>query len=487
MPQKYQQTCCPYGNRRALLARAGLGIGALALLDLQNRCGASESGTASRETHHPAQAKAVISLFMHGGPSQVDTFDPKPMLTEYAGKTLPPRFARLNLEFTKASEAKLLPSQRKFRRCGASGIEMSDLFPSLAGVADELAVIRSCHHTEFNHAPALYLTHSGSSQMARPSLGAWACYGLGSESEELPGYVVMRDGPLKGGPVTWGNGFLPAVHSATELRTAGTPILYLQPPASVQNSDQRRILDFSQALNRRFQQAYSHDSALESRIAAYELAYRMQATASDVVDLQQESKFTRSLYGLDEEVTRPFGTQCLNARRLVERGVRFIQLYHGGGGDGWDTHGDNDAKHVRNGRQIDKPIAGLITDLKNRGLLESTLLIWGGEFGRTPTSEGSAGRDHNPYGYSVWMAGGGIRGGTVYGETDEFGFCAAVNPVQVRDLHATILHLLGLDHARLTYYFQGLEQRLTQIDGDSRVIEEVLAGSRATRPSGAKM
>ena len=464
-----------YLNRRSLLSRAGMGIGALALLDLNRRCLGSDNPLAPSEMHHPAKAKAVISLFMHGGPSQVDTFDPKPLLQQYAGKTLPPGFADLNLEFTKASEAKLLASHRSFRRCGESGIEMSDLFEHLPKVADELAVIRSCYHTEFNHAPALYLTHTGSSQMGRPSLGAWTTYGLGSESEELPGYIVMRDGPLKGGPVTYGNGFLPAVHSATELRNVGTPILYLNPPDTLRDSEQRRVLDFSQSLNRRFQQSYKHDNALEARIAAYELAYRMQTTAPEAVDLSQETEQTKSLYGLDQDETRSFGTQCLNARRLVERGVRFVQLYHGGGGDGWDTHGENDAKHVRNGKQIDKPIAGLISDLKARGLLDSTLVIWGGEFGRTPTSEGSAGRDHNPYGYTVWMAGGGIRGGMIYGATDEFGFRAVEDRVQVRDLHATILHLMGLDHSQLTYYFQGLEQRLTQIDGDSRVIREVIA------------
>ena len=464
-----------YLNRRSLLSRAGMGIGALALLDLNRRCLGSDNPLAPSEMHHPAKAKAVISLFMHGGPSQVDTFDPKPLLQQYAGKTLPPGFADLNLEFTKASEAKLLASHRSFRRCGESGIEMSDLFEHLPKVADELAVIRSCYHTEFNHAPALYLTHTGSSQMGRPSLGAWTTYGLGSESEELPGYIVMRDGPLKGGPVTYGNGFLPAVHSATELRNVGTPILYLNPPDTLRDSEQRRVLDFSQSLNRRFQQSYKHDNALEARIAAYELAYRMQTTAPEAVDLSQETEQTKSLYGLDQDETRSFGTQCLNARRLVERGVRFVQLYHVVGGDGWDTNGENDAKHVRNGKQIDKPIAGLISDLKARGLLDSTLVIWGGEFGRTPTSEGSAGRDHNPYGYTVWMAGGGIRGGTIYGATDEFGFRAVEDRVQVRDLHATILHLMGLDHSQLTYYFQGLEQRLTQIDGDCRVIREVIA------------
>jgi hypothetical protein len=412
---------------------------------------------------------------MHGGPSQVDTFDPKPLLAKYAGQTLPESFSNLDLEFTKTSTAKVLASQRTFRKCGESGVEISDIFEHLAKVADELAVVRSCYHTEFNHAPALYMAHSGTRLMGRPSLGAWAMYGLGSDSENLPGYVVMRDGPLKGGPTTYGNGFLPAVYSATELRSSGAPILYLDRADAMSADDQRRILDFSQQLNRRYLAAQDEDSNLGARIAAYELAYRMQTAAPEAVDLSKEPESVKSLYGLDNDITRPFGTQCLNARRLVERGVRFVQLYHGGGGDGWDTHGGNDAKHLRNGRQIDKPIAGLIMDLKARGMLDSTLIIWGGEFGRTPTSEGSDGRDHSPYGYSVWMAGSGIKGGTVYGATDDFGFKAVENSVQVRDLHATILHLLGLQHDKLSYYFQGIQQRLTQIDGESRVIKEILA------------
>ena len=463
-------------TRRDFLSKAGMGIGSLAFLDLMSReAKGSDHGRHLPIPHHAPRARAVISLFMHGGPSQVDTFDPKPLLAKYAGQTLPESFGSLNLEFTKASTAKVLASQRTFRKCGQSGMEMSDIFEHLPQVADDLAVVRSCYHTEFNHAPALYMAHSGSRLMGRPSLGAWAMYGLGSGSENLPGYVVMRDGPLKGGPTTYGNGFLPAIYSATECRMSGAPILYLNRPNSMSGADQRRILDFSQHLNRQYLASQSEDSNLAARIAAYELAYRMQSAAPEAVDLSKESDRVKSLYGLDHEVTRPFGTQCLNARRLVERGVRFVQLYHGGGGDGWDTHGGNDAKHVRNGQQIDKPIAGLIQDLKARGLLDSTLIIWGGEFGRTPTSEGADGRDHSPYGYSVWMAGGGIKGGTVYGATDDFGFKAVETPVQVRDLHATILHLLGIRHDKLTFYFQGLQQRLTQIDGESRVIQEILA------------
>ena len=453
-----------------------MGIGWLALLDLMSReAGATERPTIIPGPHRAPRAKAVISLFMHGGPSQVDTFDPKPLLAKYSGQTLPASFGNLNLEFTKTSTAKVLASKRTFRKCGQSGLELSDIFEHLPSVADELAVIRSCHHTEFNHAPALYMAHSGARLMGRPSLGSWAMYGLGSASQNLPGYIVMRDGPLKGGPMTYGNGFLPAVYSATELSLSGVPIQYLDRPQSIGGDDQRRVLDFSQRLNRHSLAEQNNDDPLSARIAAYELAYRMQSAAPEAVDLTRESESTKALYGLDNNLTRSFGTQCLSARRLVERGVRFVQLYHGGGGDGWDTHGGNDSKHLRNGRQIDKPITALITDLKARALLDSTLIIWGGEFGRTPTSEGADGRDHSPYGYSVWMAGGGIRGGTVYGATDDFGFRATENPVQVRDLHATILHLLGLQHDKLTYYFQGLQQRLTQIDGDSRVIREILA------------
>ena len=463
-------------SRREFLSKAGMGIGSLAFLDLMSReAKAALNPLAPQTAHHAPRARAVISLFMHGGPSQVDTFDPKPLLAKYAGQTLPASFSNLNLEFTKTSTARVLASHRTFRKCGNSGLEMSDIFEHLPKVADELAVIRSCYHTEFNHAPALYMAHSGTRLMGRPSLGAWAMYGLGSASENLPGYVVMRDGPLKAGPTTYGNGFLPAVYSATELRTSGAPILYLDKPDTMSGGDQRRILDFSQQLNRQYLASQKEDSNLSARIAAYELAYRMQSAAPEAVDLSKEPDSVKSLYGLDNDITRPFGTQCLNARRLVERGVRFVQLYHGGGGDGWDTHGANDAKHLRNGQQIDKPIAGLIMDLKARGLLDSTLIIWGGEFGRTPTSEGSDGRDHSPYGYSVWMAGGGVKGGTVFGATDDFGFKAVDNPVQVRDVHATILHLLGLQHEKLTYYFQGAQQRLTQIDGDSRVIKEIIA------------
>ena len=461
-------------SRRDLLAQAGLGFGALAALGVLGREGLAAHALAPRAVHHRPRARAVISLFMHGGPSQLDTFDPKPLLARYAGQTLPESFGDLNLEFTKTAPAKVLASRRTFQRHGQSGLEISDLFPHVATHADRLAVVRSCFHTEFNHSPALYLMHGGNRQMGRPSLGAWCTYGLGSEAEDLPGYVVMRDGPLKGGPETYAAGFLPAVHQATELRSVGAPILHLNKSSIAPDLDTRTLLDFTQALNRQHAAARPDDDRLSARIAAGELAFRMQSAAPEAIDLAQESAATHLLYGLDRDETRGFGTQCLIARRLVERGVRFVQLYHGCGNVGWDTHGNNDGQHQINALQTDRPIAGLLEDLAARGLLDSTLVLWGGEFGRTPTSEGSDGRDHSPYGFSVWLAGGGVRGGITHGATDDFGFKAVEDQVPIRDLHATILHLLGLGHEELTYLFQGLEQKLTGVE-PARVIRQLLA------------
>jgi len=461
-------------SRRDLLAKAGLGFGALAALGVLGTDVSAAHPLAPRPGHHRPRARAVISLFMHGGPSQLDTFDPKPMLARYAGQTLPESFGNLDLEFTKTSTAKVLPSRRGFARHGESGLEISDLYPRLAAHADRLAVVRSCHHTEFNHSPALYFLHSGNRQMGRPSLGAWCTYGLGSEAEDLPGYVVMRDGPLKGGPETYGAGFLPAVHQATELRNVAPPILHLGRSANSPPLDTRALLSFAQTLNRHHAALRPGDDRLSARIAAGELAFRMQTAAPEAIDLARETAATHRLYGLDRDETRAFGTQCLIARRLVERGVRFVQLYHGGGNVGWDTHGNNDGQHQINALQTDQPIAGLLEDLAARGLLDSTLVQWGGEFGRTPTSEGSDGRDHNPYGFSVWLAGGGVRGGMAYGATDDFGFKAVEKKVPIRDLHATILHLLGLGHEELTYLFQGLDQKLTGVE-PARVIRELLA------------
>ena len=462
-------------SRRELLAQAGLGFGSLAMLDLMQRAAdAAQNPLAAKQPDHPPKTRAVISLFMHGGPSQLDTFDPKPLLKKYAGQTLPSSYGNLDLEFTKTATAKVLASRRTFHRCGDSGIEISDLFPELSAHADQMAVVRSCHHNEFNHSPALYLMHSGNRQMGRPSLGSWCTYGLGTEAEDLPGHVVMRDGPLKAGPMTYGTGFLPAAYQSTELRSAGTPILHLNKPATAAQLDTRALLDFAQLLNHEHAATRAEDSRLSARIAAYELAFRMQTSAPEAIDIARESAATHRLYGLDRNETHSFGSQCLIARRLIERGVRFVQLYHGGGNTGWDTHGNNDGQHRINALQTDRPIAGLLADLKARGLLDSTLILWGGEFGRTPTSEGADGRDHSPYGFSIWMAGGGIRGGTVYGATDDFGFKAVENLVPIRDLHATILHLLGIDHEELTYLFQGLDQKLTGVE-EARVIRSIIA------------
>jgi len=463
-------------SRREFLSKAGMGIGSLAFLDLMSReAAAGVNPLGSKTTHHAPRARAVISLFMHGGPSQVDTFDPKPLLAKYAGQSLPASFGNLNLEFTKTSTAKVLASQRTFRRCGQSGVEMSDIFEHLPKIADELAVVRSCYHTEFNHAPALYMAHSGTRLMGRPSLGAWAMYGLGSGSENLPGYVVMRDGPLKAGPTTYGNGFLPAVFSATELRTSGAPILYLDRPDSISAGDQRRILDFSQQLNRRYLASQEEDSNLSARIAAYELAYRMQSAAPEAVDLSKEPDHIKSLYGLDNDITRPFGTQCLNARRLVERGVRFVQVWSGTGGPtgNWDNHANMAKELPPMCAATDLPIAGLLQDLRSCGLLEDTLVLWNTEFGRMPFAQSSEGRDHNGGTFVGWMAGAGVRPGVSYGQSDEWSWKAARDITTTYDFHATALHLLGLNHERLNVLHQGANRRLTDVHGE--VIRAVLA------------
>jgi uncharacterized protein (DUF1501 family) len=414
----------------------------------------------------------VISLFMQGGPSHLDTFDPKPLLAKHHGEPLPPSFLEgLQLRFTKP-DATILGSPQTFRRCGQSDIEIADTYPHLQDCADELAVVRSCYHDSFNHAPAQYVLNTGVSRMGKPCLGSWVTYGLGSEADNLPAFVVMTTtGSLKGGPPVYDHGFLPGTYQPTVLRNTGTPVLYLNPTAA---PDDRETLDFAQWLNRQHRSTRGEGvQDLSSRIASYELAFRMQSAVPDAVDLGRESEATRKLYGLDDNVSAQFGRNCLMARRLVERGVRFVQLFTGGAGaDDWDAaHADNDGTHRSMAHRVDRPIAGLLKDLKSRGLLETTLVIWGGEFGRTPLADGRypdkrAGRDHNPYGFTTWLAGGGVRGGRAIGATDEFGFRAVENRVHVNDLHATILKLLGLDHKELTYLFEGRDQRLTDVGGD---------------------
>ena len=458
-------------SRRRWLTEVGGGFGALPLAWLlaQRGLGQEPAGATSplspRPPHFAARAKRVIFLFMHGGPSHVDTFDPKPGLTRLHGQPLPESFGPVA---TRRNVAKnpLLASRRTFKRCGDSGLEISDLFPALQRHADDLCVVRSCHADSVNHPQAVYQINTGSVLMGKPSLGSWVSYGLGNESENLPAFVVLPDpgGGIKGGPPAYGAGLLPASHQGTLVRSGPHPILDLSAPAGVTPERQRAILDFVAAQNAADRALAGPDSDLDARIGTYELAYRMQAAAPAAVDLSQESAATRRLYGMDDPATAEFAVRCLLARRLAERGVRFIQLYSGDV-NGWDAHEDVEENHLRMARRTDVPIAGLLTDLRARGLLDDTLVIWGGEFGRMPMSEQGKGRDHNPHGFCMWLAGGSVRGGMAHGATDEIGLRAAEQRVHVHDLHATILHLLGLDHTRLTFPHNGREERLTDTAG----------------------
>ena len=472
-------------TRRDFLLRGGGGFGGIALANLlqdEGKLGSPVASAASakhsnplaaRSAHFPARARRVIYLFMHGGPSHVDLFDPKPDLVKYAGQPLPDSFGEV-MTRRKVANNPLLGPIRPFRPRGESGLEISDFLPHVAGVADELCVLRSCHGDSVNHPQSVYQMNTGSILMGKPSLGSWVSYGLGTENRDMPAFVVMPDprGGLKGGPPAWGSGFLPATHQGTTVRPGASPILHLRPQSGVTERRQRRTLDLIGQLNERHLRQRDFDGDLNARINTYELAYRMQSTAPDVVDVSQESAATQRQYGIDESETREFGTRCLLARRMIERGVRFVQLYSGDTG-GWDAHKDVDENHTKYCRATDKPVAGLITDLRQRGLLEDTLVIWGGEFGRMPMSEQGKGRDHNPWGYTVWFAGGGVKGGMAYGATDPVGLRAAENTVHVHDLHATILHLLGMDHEALTYFHNGRDHRLTDVAG--RVVTDILA------------
>ena len=472
-------------SRRDMLRRAGLGFGSWALLDLLLREGrlpaalaTTENPLAAKPPHTPARAKHVIFLFMQGGPSHIDTFDPKPLLNKLHGQPLPPSIvAGRQLQFTKM-DAAILGCPQTFSQCGQSGLEIADTYPHLQRCADDLAVIRSCYHESFNHSPAQYMLNTGFSRMGKPCLGSWVCYGLGSEAENLPAFVVLATtGDVKGGPPVYDHGFLPGTYQPTMLRNTGSPVLYLDGAVG-----QRDILDLVQGLNEEHRAARGADvDDLSSRIASYELAFRMQSAVPEAVDLSKETAATKRLYGLDDKISARFGAHCLMARRLVERGVRFIQLFTGSAGaDDWDAaHAENDKTHREMARRTDKPIAGLLTDLKARGLLDETLVIWGGEFGRTPIADGRypdkrAGRDHNPYGFSTWLAGGGVKGGQVIGATDEFGFRAVEDRVHVNDLHATILRLLGLDHRKLTFLFEGRQQRPTDVGGNNEFTDRLI-------------
>ena len=474
-------------SRREAIWEMGGGFAGLALASLLEResfwrrAEAAEPANARpfapHPPHLPTTVKSCIFLLMNGGPSQVDTFDPKPALEKYAGQQLPPDKAFINSGGRPMGL--LTPACRPFERCGESGLPISSFFPHLKQHADKLAVIRSCHTDTHAHGSALVQMNTGKPIIGRPALGSWVVYGLGTENQDMPGYVVMLDkrgGPIGGQP-NWSSGFMPAGYQGTLFRPTGNPILDLAAVESLGRDGQRRQLDLLARLNAEHMQARPGGEELAARAASYELAFRMQAEAPEAVDLAQETADTRAAYGVDTEPTAEFGRNCLIARRLVERGVRFVQLYSGGGHleETWDAHESVEKNHGRHAGETDQPIAALLTDLEQRGLLESTLVVWGGEFGRMPFSEGTdkPGRNHNPYGFTMWMAGGGVKGGTAYGATDEFGFEAVENRVHVHDIHATILHLMGLDHTRLTWFHQGRDERLTDVYGN--VITDILA------------
>lgn len=480
------RNCCNrqdiVASRREFLQKSGMGFGSLALGYLLREEGALQAAPATsvadfnnplgpRTANYGTPAKNVIFLFMKGGPSQIDTFDPKPELNRFDGQLLPPSFQSedLNLQFVTASQARLMGTQRTFRHCGESGLEIADTFPHTARFADDLAIIRSCYHDSFIHGPAMSVLNTGSIQLGHPSMGSWVVYGLGSESDNLPAFVIMSKTDRVSTKALYGSGFLPASYQGTLLRTQATPLRNLSSP--VDRSGQRQILDQIKTWNQRhLQQGRQDDSRLSARIASYELAFRMQAAAPELINLSQEPESIRKMYGLEQETTQDFGKMCLLARRMVERGVRFVQLY----ASGWDTHSENDKGTLASSEKIDRPIAGLLGDLKQRGLLESTLVVWTGEFGRTPIVQGNQGRDHNPYGFTTWMAGGGIRGGKAIGATDELGFRAVEDKVHVHDLHATMLSLLGLDHERLTFFFEGRQRSLTDVGGQNDLAQRLM-------------
>jgi hypothetical protein len=458
-------------SRRDFLFRAGGGLGGIALNWLLARDaradGPVKNPLAARPPHFEPRAKRVIFLFMVGGPSQMDLFDPKPGLEKWAGKPLPESTGRPKSQFTTGGEV-ILPSTRKFGKHGKSGIEISDLMPNLATCVDDICFLRSCWCNSTIHAPAMYELHSGRVIMGWPSIGSWVTYGLGSVSENLPAYCVMPqpEGVPEGGAPCWSAAFLPAVYQGTLLRKGPNPIQNLKPPADVSCEENRRAFDLVNKLNA--MGTPPGDAELEARAASYELAFRMQSHAPEAVDLAKETEATKKAYGLDEAGSADFGTRLLLARRLVERGVRFVTVYSGGGPliTQWDAHDNINENHEKMCGHVDKPIAALLKDLRQRGLLKDTLVVWCSEFGRTPNSQGGKGRDHNPLGYTMWLAGGGARGGTVVGATDEFGLKAVEDAISVNDFHATILHLLGLNHEKLTFRHLGRDERLTDVGGE---------------------
>ena len=462
-------------SRRNVLRAAANGFGAVALESmLQRELGANPrvNPLAAKPQHFPAKAKSVIFLFMVGAPSHIDTFDPKPALKKYEGQPLPTSYGKVVSQFT-SGDTPLLSSPWEFKRYGASGLPVSSLYPNLAKCVDDICFVRSFYTDSVVHAPAMYQVHTGRILMGYPSMGSWVTYGLGSESENLPGYVVMPqpEGTPEGGTPCWGSAFLPAVYQGTLLRSGPTPVLNLQPPAGVTAKQQRQTLDLLQKMNEL--DTPDGDSEMAARISSYELAFRMQSHAPEAVDISKETAATKALYGIDKKQTAEFGSRCLLARRMVERGVRFVQIYSGGGPVSiqWDAHRDLVANHEKMCGMTDQPIAALLMDLKARGLLDSTLVIWGSEFGRLPMSQSGNGRDHNPHGFTMWFAGGGVKGGQAIGETDELGLRGVGDRYPMRDFHATILHALGLEQNQLWYLHNGRNEKLTDFGGN--VIQQV--------------
>lgn len=465
-------------NRRKFLASLGSGFGMVALQHLlaQDGYSAMTNPMAPKAPQFPGKAKRVIFLFMEGAPSQMDLFDPKPALQQWHGKSLPPSLTKdLKLAFIKPT-ATILGSPRTFQKYGPQGMDISDLLPHTASIAKDLCFVRSMHSDQFNHHPGQLKLFTGHNQVGRPAMGSWVTYGLGSESQNLPGFVVLSSGSgTSGGSDNFSSGFLPTTYAGTPFRSTGDPILYLKNPEGVDAAKQRARLDALRDLNE-MRQAVTGDEEISSRIHSYELAFRMQSSSPELLDFSTESQATKEMYGIGQEATNAYGTNCLLARRMIERGVRFVMLMHGS----WDHHSSINTGLPKQCKTTDQPAAALIRDLKQRGLLEDTLVVWGGEFGRTPMSEfrrpedaSNAGRDHNPNGYTMWMTGGGIKTGQVIGKTDDFSLNILEDKVDINDLQATMLHLLGFDHTKLTYRFMGREFRLTDVHG--HVVEKLLA------------
>ncbi len=460
-------------TRRTLLKSSAVGFGYLALSAMlanesqQGNARASDSlnPLAAKPPHFAPRAKRIVFLFMKGGPSHVDTFDPKPLLDRDNGK--PPPFELPKVLF--AAQGNLLKSPWKFKQHGESGLPVSELFPHVAQHVDDLCILRSVHGTNPAHGGALLKLHTGSDQFVRPSLGAWVTYGLGTENDNLPAFVTICPTLAHGGVNNWGSAFLPAHCQGTPVGNASLPATAAL-VKNIRNSRiepelQRRQLDLLAAMNREQMELQGRNQALEGRMNSFELAFRMQSTMPHIQNIADETQETMKQYGIDDPVTENFGRQCLMARRFLENGVRFVQVTHSDSEVQWDQHGDLYRGHTKNASEVDKPIAGFLADLKARGLLKDTLVLWGGEFGRTPTAQGTDGRDHNPHGFTMWMAGGGVKGGYAYGATDDYGYYALENKMHVNDLHATILHILGLDHERLTFRYAGRDFRLTDVAG----------------------